>query len=113
MRKSHLQSPLVQVSYYGDQSSHCWSHWYVQRCFRKPIFECLFCIGYLGNTILRTLLGRTDRTNFDITLGVRDEATANKFRKDEVKVRIFDLDDFSALEQAAEESDGQLTRPNL
>jgi uncharacterized protein YbjT (DUF2867 family) len=69
----------------------------------------LLCIGYLGNTILRTLLGRADRTNFDITLGVRDEATANRFRKDEVKVRIVDLDNSSALEQAAEESDGQIT----
>jgi uncharacterized protein YbjT (DUF2867 family) len=67
-------------------------------------------IGYLGNTILRTLVGRADRTNFDISIGVRDEATAKKFRKDEVNVRIVGLDDFSALEQAAEESDGQLTR---
>ena len=65
--------------------------------------------GYLGNTILRTLLGRADRTNLDITIGIRDEAIANKFRKDEVKVRILDLNDSSALEQAAEESDGQLT----
>ena len=76
--------------------------------FRKPIFEYLPRAGYLGNTILRTLLGRADRTNFDITISIRDEATANKFRKDEVKVRILDLDDSSALEQAAEESDGQL-----
>jgi len=72
----------------------------------------LFCTGYLGNTILRTLIGRADRTNFDISIGVRDEATANKFRKDGVKVRIIDLDDSSALEQAAEESDGQLTSLN-
>ena len=75
--------------------------------FRKPIFEYLLRAGYLGNTILRTLLGRADRSNFDITISTRDEATANKFRKDEVKVRILDLDDSFALEQAAEESDGQ------
>ena len=48
-----------------------------------------------------------DRTSFDITLSVRDEATADRFRKDGVKVRIIDLDDSVALEQAAEDSDGQ------
>ena len=81
----------------------------MQRCFRKQIFEYLHRAGYLGNTILRTLLSRVDRTNIDITIGIRNEATANKFRKDNVKVRILDLNDSSALEQAAEESDGQLT----
>ena len=71
---------------------------------RCPIYSP---VGYLGNTILRTLLGRVDRASFDITLGLRDEAAADRFRKDEVKVRIIDLDNSVALEQAAEDSDGQ------
>lgn len=81
-------------------------HWYVYipPDSRSPIH---FYVGYIGNTILRTLLGRVGRTGFCITLGVRDEAIGDRFRKDGAKVRIIDLDNSTALKQAGKDLDDQ------
>lgn len=47
------------------------------------------------------------RTGFCITLGVRDEAIGDRFRKDGAKVRIIDLDNSTALKQAGKDLDDQ------